>query len=100
VDDPLHLLFRLVLLRGLRRGEVVGLRWAGADLDAGYLTIWRPIIQLGGEVIESKPKSTAGPVAGKRRAWLDATSGVMVKRTGRRSWAPGCAPRRRGRTTT
>jgi integrase len=78
-DDPLHLLFRLVLLRGLRRGEVVGLRWAGADLDAGYLTIWRPIIQLGGEIIESKPKSTAGPVAGKRRAWLDATSGVMVK---------------------
>jgi integrase len=32
VDDPLHLLFRLVLLRGFRRGEVVGLRWSEVDL--------------------------------------------------------------------
>lgn len=78
-DDPLHLLFRLVLLRGLRRGEVVGLRWSGADLDAGYLTVERPILQLGGEIIESRPKSTAGIMAGKRRAWLDATSNTMVK---------------------
>lgn len=78
-DDPLHLLFRLVLLRGLRRGEVVGLRWSGADLDAGYLTVERPILQVGGVIIESRPKSTAGVVAGKRRAWLDATSNAMVK---------------------
>jgi integrase len=78
-DDPLHLLFRVVLLRGLRRGEAVGLRWTGTDSGAAYLTIERPILQLGGEVIESKPKSTAGPVAGKRRVWLDATSATMLK---------------------
>ncbi len=78
-DDPLYLMFRLILLRGLRRGEAVGLRWSGADLDEGYLTVERPILQLGGEIIGSKPKSTAGPVAGKRRAWLDATSLAMTR---------------------
>lgn len=30
--DPLGLMFRIVVLRGGRRGEVVGFRWAGADL--------------------------------------------------------------------
>jgi hypothetical protein len=34
--DPLHLLFRIVLLFGPRRGEAAGLRWSGADLDAGH----------------------------------------------------------------
>ena len=29
------LLFRIIILFGPRRGEAVGLRWAGADLDAG-----------------------------------------------------------------
>src|SRR5262249_10382033 len=41
--DPLGLLFRLVVLRGARRGEAVGFRWAGADLDARYLTVDRPV---------------------------------------------------------
>lgn len=30
--DPLGLMFRIVVLCGGRRGEVVGFRWAGADL--------------------------------------------------------------------
>lgn len=36
--DPLGLLFRVVILRGARRAEACGFRWAGADLDAGYLS--------------------------------------------------------------
>jgi integrase len=67
-DDPLHLMFRLILLRGLRlllrglrRGEAVGLRWSGGDLDAGYLTVERPNLPVAGQVVESKPKGTAAP---------------------------------------
>jgi integrase len=35
----LYTLFHLVALRGLRRGEAVGLRWSDLDLDAGALTV-------------------------------------------------------------
>lgn len=74
-SDPLGLLFRLVVLRGARRGEAVGFRWSGADLDAGYLTVERPVIQLGGELIESRPKSRAG----ERRIYLDAETVTLLR---------------------
>ncbi len=59
-DDRLGLLYRLVLTRGLRRGEVAGIRWSDADLDAKELHIRRPILQLGGKLVESRPKTRAG----------------------------------------
>jgi integrase len=37
-DDPMGLMFRIAILAGVRRGELVGLRWTGADLDRGVLT--------------------------------------------------------------
>lgn len=73
--DPLGLMFRLVVLRGGRRGEAVGLRWSGADLDAGYLVVERPVLQLGGEIVESRPKTRAG----ERRIYLDAKSVALVR---------------------
>ena len=66
-DDPLGLLFRIVLLRGARRGEACGFRWGGADLDAGYLTVARPLLLIGANVVEGKPKTQAG----ERQIWLD-----------------------------
>jgi integrase len=74
-DDPLGLLFRLVVLRGARRGEAVGFRWSAADLDAGYVTVDRPVLQLGGKVVESKAKSKAG----ERRIWLDAATVTLLR---------------------
>src|SRR5450756_346619 len=76
---PLGLMFRIIVLRGARRGEAVGFRWAGTDLDAGYLTVDRPILQLGGKIIESRPKSTAGEVRGERRVWLDTETVTRTK---------------------
>ncbi len=67
-DDPLYLLFRIVLLRGARRGEAVGLRWSGADLDAGFVRVERPVLLIGAELTEGRPKSRAG----ERLIWLDA----------------------------
>lgn len=59
-DDPLYLLFRLVLLHGPRRGEAVGARWTGYDQDTGELRVKRPLLQLGGRIVESTPKTRAG----------------------------------------
>jgi hypothetical protein len=36
VDDTLFAFWWLAALRGLRRGELCGLRWAAVDLDAGW----------------------------------------------------------------
>jgi integrase len=46
---------------GLRRGEVLGLRWSDIDLDAGTVTIGRSRVLVDGKIIEKSPKS--------RRSW-------------------------------
>jgi integrase len=73
--DPLGLLFRIVVLGGARRAEAVGFRWSGADLDAGYLTVDRPILLVGSEMIEGRPKSRAG----ERKVWLDAETVRLLR---------------------
>ena len=73
--DPLHLMFRIAVLRGLRRGELVGLRWADADLDAGELTLAHTILQLGGRIVPGTPK-TAGS---ERKVFLDAATAELLR---------------------
>lgn len=63
--DRLALLYRIILLRGLRRGEGVGIRWT--DLDDGLVTIAQTILQIGGQIIIDTPKSRAG----RRQVSLD-----------------------------
>ena len=67
---PLGLMFRTIVLRGARRAEAVGFRWGSSDLDAGYLGVDRPILQLGGAVVEGRPKTRGS----ERRVWLDTES--------------------------
>ncbi|HEV8278319.1 MAG TPA: site-specific integrase [Streptosporangiaceae bacterium] len=54
----LHIAWRLILGRGVRRGEL-GLQWDDINLDAGYLRIRRTMLELGGKVIVDTPKSRA-----------------------------------------
>lgn len=55
----LAVLYRLIALRGLRRGEAVGLRWKDVDLNAGTAGVHWQITQLGWETIQGKPKTEA-----------------------------------------
>jgi integrase len=50
-------LYVLALLLGLRRGELLGLRWADVDLDAGVLHIRQNLVRAGGELRIQPPKT-------------------------------------------
>ncbi len=75
-DDPMGLMFRVMVPRGCRRAELVGFRWAGADLDRGVLTGARPILQLGGKLHE---EATAKSRAGDRLVFLDRKTAELLR---------------------
>jgi integrase len=56
-DHRLRACFTLALANGLRRGELLGLRWDDADLEAGRLSVRRARVAAGYEVHEGDPKS-------------------------------------------
>lgn len=55
--DPLYAAWQLIAFRGLRRGEVCGLRWVDVDPDSGTLTIHQTRIQVGRQVLTGPPKT-------------------------------------------
>ncbi|MEQ4717964.1 hypothetical protein [Nonomuraea sp. B19D2] len=55
----LFALYRLITLRGLRRGEVCGLRWKEVNLDGHTLTVNWQLVQLARQVHEGTPKTDA-----------------------------------------
>ncbi|MEU8606446.1 tyrosine-type recombinase/integrase [Actinoplanes sp. NPDC048791] len=59
-DVALYPMFGLILHRGLRRGEAVGLRDADVDLDTGIAVITQQITTDGYRPITKKVKSDAG----------------------------------------
>ena len=63
----LHILLRMALATGMRRGELLGLRWTDVDLHAGCVHVRSARIAVGSRVIETPPKSDAGT----RTIWLD-----------------------------
>jgi len=66
-DDRLSVAWVLLLGRGLRRGELLGLKWSAVDLEAGALRIDATLIIADGHTVESRPKTNAG----RRRVPLD-----------------------------
>jgi integrase len=64
----MHPAWRLVLLRGLRRGELCGLQWDDIDLDSGCLTVRRARLEFGGKVTVDTPKSKTSARAVSLRA--------------------------------
>lgn len=59
-DDRLSFAWWLLLARGLRRGELCGLRWADVDLEGAVLRINRTRVTVEGRAIDSTPKTESG----------------------------------------
>lgn len=55
--DRLHALYVLALYLGLRRGELLGLRWEDVDLEVGVLEVRRTLQRVGGELRAVTPKT-------------------------------------------
>jgi integrase len=53
----LDAIWRLAAMTGMRRGEVLGLRWSDLDLDAARLSVRQALVAVGYDVITSTPKS-------------------------------------------
>ncbi|WP_224392569.1 tyrosine recombinase XerC [Pseudonocardia sp. ICBG1293] len=49
-DDRLHALYVLTLYLGMRRAELLGLRWSAVDLDTGHLEIVQTLQRVDGEL--------------------------------------------------
>jgi integrase len=55
--DRLYALWHLAVTTGMRRGELIGLRWEDLILDAGEVRVSRSLVSVEYEVVESPTKS-------------------------------------------
>lgn len=55
--DRLEALWVCALTLGLRRGELLGLRWADVDFDAGTVGVSQTVLRVDGQLVLSQPKT-------------------------------------------
>ncbi len=59
-DHELYALWMLAATTGMRRGEVLGLRWQDLDLESGRLSVVQTLVSVDYEVQISEPKTSRG----------------------------------------
>jgi integrase len=74
-DSPYRVAWIVLLATGIRRGELLGLRWSDLDLDAGRLQVRRSLVSVGYELHVSEPKTDRG----RRSIALDASSVAALR---------------------
>jgi len=50
----------VAVVAGLRRGELVGLRWIDVDLGGGAIRVAQQVVQLGAQLHVGRPKTRSG----------------------------------------
>ncbi len=74
-NDRLFAMWRLIALRGLRRGEAAGLRWIDVDLNQNIIMIAQQRIAYGDTVTDGPPKTAAS----RRTIALDRTTARLLR---------------------
>lgn len=75
-DDELAALWRLAATTGLRRGEILGLRWSDIDLDQGSVSIQQQRVKGHGTVSYRPPKTAKG----RRSVALDGVTVASLRK--------------------
>ncbi|MFC6087480.1 site-specific integrase [Sphaerisporangium aureirubrum] len=57
-EDPLYAAWVLILVLGLRKGEVLGLRWEDVDLESGELSVSMQLQRVRGQLIHKERTKT------------------------------------------
>lgn len=73
-DDRLAVLYRVAVVAGLRRGELVGLRWVDVDLEGGSIRVAQQVVQLGTQLHVGRPKTRSG----QRLVAIDPVTATML----------------------
>jgi integrase len=68
--DPLYAAYVLILVLGLRRGEVLGLRWEDVDLDKSELTIGWQIQRIRRQLLHRETKTESSDAGSPPRRHL------------------------------
>ena len=90
-EDRLYVAWLVLTTRGLRRGEMLGLRWSDVDLDAGQLAVVRALVDVDYALVVSPPKTRKG----RRTIPLDALLVAALRahrarqHAERLAWGPG-----------
>jgi integrase len=56
-DDPLYAAWVLILVLGLRKGELLGLSWRDIDVHGGQLTVGWQLQRIGGQLLRRQTKT-------------------------------------------
>ncbi|ALD13135.1 tyrosine-type recombinase/integrase [Clavibacter capsici] len=59
-EHRLGAMFELAMFTGLRRGELLGLRWTDVDLTQRLLVVQNNRTQAGADIVETSPKTRTG----------------------------------------
>ena len=79
-EHRLYAAFRLMAMTGMRRGELLGLRWSDVDLAADRLSIQQTRLSVDYQQVISEPKTAKG----RRSVALDRETASALKR--HRKW--------------
>ena len=72
--ERLQALWRVAVTTGLRRGELLGLRWVDVDLRGRRIAVRQTVTSVGSQVIFGEPKTKRG----KRNVALDSQTVVAI----------------------
>ncbi len=75
VSERFHPVFLLLATTGLRRGEVVGLRWSNVDLERCVLSVIHTFTTVNGAMLSSTVKTAKS----RRQVSLDAVSVAVLR---------------------